>query len=73
MTALLDAYVPHPDARERHTVVVRAAPAVVWEALDQADLAIRSRGPCSPCACSRRLFRAVERRAIASSRCGTRP
>jgi hypothetical protein len=38
MRALLDAYVPDPDALERHAVVVRASPAAVQEALWRADL-----------------------------------
>jgi hypothetical protein len=38
MRALLDAYVPDPDAAERHGVVVRASPAAVQDALWRADL-----------------------------------
>jgi hypothetical protein len=38
MGALLDAYLPDPDAAERHAVVVRASPAAVQEALWRADL-----------------------------------
>ena len=34
----LDAYVPHPDAVERHAVVVRASAAAVHDAIWQADL-----------------------------------
>ncbi len=38
MPALLDAYVPDPDAAERHAVLVDAAPAAVRDALWRADL-----------------------------------
>jgi hypothetical protein len=38
MRALLDAYVPVPDAVERHAVVVHASPAAVEDALWRADL-----------------------------------
>jgi hypothetical protein len=38
MCALLDRYVPDPDAVERHAVVVRASPAAVQDALWRADL-----------------------------------
>lgn len=36
--ALLDAYLPDPDAVERHAVVVRASPAAVQDALWSADV-----------------------------------
>ena len=38
MRSLLDAYVPDPDAVERHAVVVRASPGTVQDALWRADL-----------------------------------
>jgi hypothetical protein len=38
MAALLDAFVPHPDAVERHEILVRATPAAVWSALELADV-----------------------------------
>jgi hypothetical protein len=57
MGALLDAYLPDPDAVERHAVVVRASPAAVHDALWQVDLG----GPVARALLAARLLPAALR------------